>query len=146
MWACLKCQSKMSDDFEVCWSCGTSIDGVEDPDFVTADDADPIEDPPLDLDSKDVFVADEFGGEPFPDLVPCYMAQSVIEAKFLADRLTEQGIPALADKHDLNLMLGGWKPELWNNGPCVRVRPEDLERAAAWLREYQDYRKTNPPR
>ena len=143
MWPCPKCQSRISDDFDVCWGCGTTADGVEDPNFVTADDADPIKDPPLDLKSDDMFRADEFGTEPFPNLVQCYMAQSVIEAKFLADRLVEEGIPALADKHDLNMMLGGWRPELWNNGPCVRVRPEDLPRAVAWLKDYQDYRKAN---
>jgi hypothetical protein len=143
MWACPKCQSKIGDDFDVCWSCGTTPDGVEDPDFVTADEADPIADLPLDLEPKDEFLGDEFGGAPFPDLVPCYMARNAIEAKFLADRLSEDGIPALADKHDLNLMLGGWKPELWGNGPCVRVRAEDAPRAAAWLKAYQAHREAN---
>lgn len=140
MWACPKCQRKISDDFDVCWSCGTTSDGVEDPDFVTADEAEPIADPPLELDLKEEYLEDEFGGVPFPDLVACYMAQSALEAKFLADRLVEQGIPALADKHDLNTMLGGFKPQLWGNGPCVRVRPEDLTRAVEWLKGYEAQR------
>jgi len=33
-----------------------------------------------------------------PDLVECYMASNTIEAKFVADQLMEQGIPAIADK------------------------------------------------
>jgi hypothetical protein len=39
MWTCAKCGERVQDDFEVCWSCGTSMDGVEDPGFFTADDA-----------------------------------------------------------------------------------------------------------
>jgi hypothetical protein len=44
MWRCPKCRSKVDDSFEVCWSCGTTADGIEDPTFVTADEADPIPD------------------------------------------------------------------------------------------------------
>ncbi|WP_406694220.1 hypothetical protein V5E97_24430 [Singulisphaera sp. Ch08] len=143
MWACPKCHSKVDDGFDVCWSCGTTPDGVEDPTFLTADELDPIEDLPIDLESEAVDLGDDFVGAPFPNLVQCYMAENAIEAKFLADRLSEQGIPALADKHDLNTMLGGFQPQLWGNGPCVRVRPEDLPRAVAWLKEYEDHRKAN---
>ncbi|GEM_PF-1517613 len=34
MWTCPKCSKKVDDTFEICWSCGTSIDGVEDPHFL----------------------------------------------------------------------------------------------------------------
>jgi hypothetical protein len=44
MWQCPKRRSKVDDSFDVCWSCGTTPDGLEDPDFVTADEADPIAD------------------------------------------------------------------------------------------------------
>jgi predicted nucleic-acid-binding Zn-ribbon protein len=44
MWHCPKCREKIDDEFDVCWSCGTSRDGVEDPDFQRADDAAPVED------------------------------------------------------------------------------------------------------
>ena len=40
MWQCTKCHSKIEDSFDVCWSCGTTKDGVEDPDFQPADDGD----------------------------------------------------------------------------------------------------------
>ena len=33
MWECRKCHERIEDSFEVCWSCGTSIEGVEDPSF-----------------------------------------------------------------------------------------------------------------
>ena len=33
MWKCLGCGIQVEDEFDVCWSCGTDVDGVEDPDF-----------------------------------------------------------------------------------------------------------------
>ncbi len=33
MWSCPKCRQKVDDQFEVCWKCGTTLDGVEDPEF-----------------------------------------------------------------------------------------------------------------
>lgn len=142
MWICPKCGTKVDGSFEVCWSCGTTQEGVEDPSFVTADDAGPIEDPVLDDQTEWNDGLDDFAGSPLPDVVPCYMASNTIEAKFVADRLTELGIPALADSHDINLTLGGFQPGLWGYGPCVRVRPEDLPKAQAWLRTYDENRKS----
>ena len=37
MWKCTKCGELVEDDFEVCWNCGTSSEGVEDPEFRRAD-------------------------------------------------------------------------------------------------------------
>ena len=50
MWKCAKCSEKVDDDFEVCWNCGTSSEGIEDPAFRRADQirADEMESiPPL---------------------------------------------------------------------------------------------------
>ncbi len=33
MWQCGKCHEELDDNFEICWNCGTSKDGVEDPEF-----------------------------------------------------------------------------------------------------------------
>src|SRR5262245_35696058 len=33
MWTCRKCDAEVEENFEVCWSCGTSIDGAQDPTF-----------------------------------------------------------------------------------------------------------------
>ncbi len=33
MWKCVKCNEQLEDTFNVCWCCGTSKDGVEDPEF-----------------------------------------------------------------------------------------------------------------
>lgn len=34
MWRCGKCGETVESSFDVCWNCGTSKDGVEDPAFV----------------------------------------------------------------------------------------------------------------
>ena len=41
MWECQKCHEQHEDSFEVCWNCGTSKEGVEDPTFQAADQVDP---------------------------------------------------------------------------------------------------------
>ena len=38
MWKCPKCQEKIEDTFTVCWNCGTSQDGTEDPNFQPTDE------------------------------------------------------------------------------------------------------------
>ena len=146
MWRCPKCRSKVNDSFEVCWSCGTTPEGVEDPGFLTADDAEPIEDPVAGLDPDMDDPLDDFAGTPLPELVECYMAADTIEAKFVADRLTEQGIPAIADRQDINMVMGGFRPQMWGYGPKVRIRPKDLPRASAWLQEYERLKKSKQDR
>ena len=138
MWRCPKCQSKVDDSFDVCWSCGTTADGIEDPDFVIADEAEPIDDQITDDKPKSVESLEDFAGTPFSELVECHMASNTIEAKFIADRLMEEGIPAIADKHDINLVMGGFQPTLWGYGPKVRVRAEDLSRAQIWIKDYNE--------
>ena len=142
MWQCQKCHSKVDDSFEVCWSCGTTIDGVEDPDFVTADDAEPIQDPVAEKEPEFDDSLEDFAGVPIPDVVECYMASSTIEAKLIADQLTQEGIPAIADKVDVNMVMGGFQPQLWGYGPKVRIRRQDLPRAQAWLQAYDERRKS----
>ena len=39
MWVCKKCREQIEDSFDVCWSCGTTREGVEDPSFRSADEA-----------------------------------------------------------------------------------------------------------
>jgi len=141
MWQCPKCRSKVDDSFDVCWSCGTTPDGIEVPDFVTADEADTIRDEELPEDAKLDDPLADFAGTPMPELVECFMARNTIEAKFVADQLMQQGIPAIADKTDVNLLMGGFQPQLWGYGPKVRVRQDDLPKAQAWLKFYEQRRK-----
>jgi hypothetical protein len=133
MWTCPKCGSKIDPAFEVCWSCGTSADGVEDPTFVAAD-APPPESSPMDLDMpKGDELLTEPATEAASELVACYWAADLMQAKFLADQLTDSAIPAVADTHDMHDALGSM-----SSGPRVWVRAVDFDRAKAWLDAYDE--------
>lgn len=142
MWSCPKCHSKVDDDFDVCWQCGTTADGVEDPQFVKADDAAPIADPvydPVAQPGPDLGVpplAGHIEGEA-GEVVPIYQAFSLMEAKFLADQLVAAGIPAMSDTIDMQDALGTMSGQ-----PKVYVRAADAERAGAWLAEYDRNKQT----
>ena len=129
MWTCPKCGTKVDPSFEVCWKCGTSVEGVEDPTFVSSDDAMPAD--PLDLDMPRGDDPIPELPEPLEDLVEAYWAIDLLQAKFLADQLTEAGIPAVSDLHDMHEALGSM-----SSGPRVWVRAVDLPRARAWLDEF----------
>ena len=136
MWTCPKCDSKVDPSFEVCWNCGTAADGTEDPTFVRADDAAVIEEPSVvpnldaDLDASTMAELPEpLQGE----LVEAYRAFDLIEARFLADQLTEAGIPAAADTHD----FAHQGISSVTNGPRVWVREDELPRARTWLEGYE---------
>ena len=136
MWTCPKCGTKVDPSFEVCWACGTTPEGVEDPSFVPADapgtPGDAASGSPLDMEMPK-------GDGPIPDptsspageLVEAYWALDLMQAKFLADQLSDRGMPAVSDTHDMHDALGSM-----NSAPRVWVRAEDLPRAKAWLDQY----------
>src|SRR5262249_16552610 len=112
----------------------------EDPSFVPADQAGPIEDPIVD--HPDDVIGElapdpgEVAGGPTAEMVPCYQAYTLMEAKFLADQLTEQGIPALSPTQDIPDA-----PGVWDGNPRVYCRDQDLLRARAWLEAYDARRQ-----
>ena len=145
MWTCPKCHSKVDPSFEVCWQCGTTPDGVEDPTFVSADDSGPIDGPPVTEEALATVpvVAATTPPNPFgPDveMVEAYKAEDRMQAHFLADELTNQGIPAAADSHEPNETLGGIQ-EL----PRVYVRAEDLTKARQWLAGFEAAQRESHP-
>ena len=144
MWTCSKCHAKVDASFEVCWQCGTSVSGEEDPTFVRADDAAPIEDPPVTEDARAVLEGKELPLSellvPSADLVECYAAEDRMQARFLADELTKIGVPAVADTHEPNESLGGL-----GSLPKVWVRAEDFPRARVWLEGYELIHKEQHP-
>jgi hypothetical protein len=143
MWTCPKCDSKVDPSFEVCWNCGTSVDGSEDPTFVKADDAGPIETDSLvpELDVREGVAVDSDLPEPIQgELVEAYSALDLMEATFLADQLKQAGIQAVCDTHDMHDALGTME-----GSPKVWVRADDLPRARAWLETY-DRDKVAPAR
>ena len=137
MWKCPGCGESVDPEFDVCWQCGTASDGTRDPNFQTADEAGPIEDPALDLESAtlDDNPLDEIP-EPLDNLVECYAASDIQEARFVADQLVLRGIPAVADHINPNDFLGGWRPVMWGYGPRVRIRARDADAARVWVEEY----------
>src|SRR4051794_15847220 len=117
MWTCPKCGARVEAPLDVCWRCGTSPEGVEDPDFVTADDTPPIDDPTayLQLDTGDL----REEGHPGPplDLVMCYETNDLADAQFVADHLLAEGIPATLQ----NVHHGTSVPEAYLRYPCCVV-------------------------
>ncbi|MFO0957128.1 MAG: DUF2007 domain-containing protein [Isosphaeraceae bacterium] len=132
MWTCPKCGSKVDPSFNVCWNCGTSAQGVEDPNFVPADQAGPIDDPRYDPTAEPTEPGAPIAGE----VVACYQAFSLIEAKFLADQLNEAGIAAMADARDMQDEFGTME-----GNPRIYCREADLAAARAWLEAYEQRKK-----
>jgi hypothetical protein len=147
MWTCPKCHTKVDPAFEVCWQCGTTIDGIEDPTFVRADDAAPINEPPVTEEALATVPVVERTTPPNPwgpdvEPVECYRAEDRMQAHFLAEELTKIGIPAVADSHEPNESLGGM-----GSLPKVWVRTEDFARARLWLEGYElIHREQHPAR
>ena len=46
MWICRKCNAEVEDNFEICWSCGTSVDGAQDPSFHRFESDEDVAGPP----------------------------------------------------------------------------------------------------
>jgi hypothetical protein len=150
MWTCPKCQSKVDVTFEVCWSCGTSSDGEEDPSFSRADEVttgwetsfEPKAKPPddeLELPSA----APQF------EVVACYWARNCNEAMFLANQLRFEGIRAAADSHDLRAFFagfGGLVPAGPYFSPRVWALADDAPQVRDWLAGYEDRRRARTRR
>jgi hypothetical protein len=90
MWTCSRCGERVEDGFEVCWSCGTSIDGITDPNF--------LDDRPPDLDDEH----QPMSGPVDPKLERLVTVASYTfphQAHFVKLRLEAEGIPVyLADE------------------------------------------------
>jgi hypothetical protein len=120
MWTCTKCGEQIEDDFEVCWACGTSIDGVEDPDFLSHDtQAAAPRFPPVPPDEV-------------PDhLVTVWSCSLPPEAAAIRLRLEAAGIPVfLADE---NTIAMDWLLSNAIGGIKVQVAEPDVPRACEIL-------------
>lgn len=138
MWTCPQCGTKIDPSFDICWNCGTAQDGTPDPTFVSADDAGPIE---LAPDATEGVGSTEAAHSPRGELVPCYQAFSLMEAQFLANELSSEGIPAVADAIDMQDALG-----TLDGNPRVYCGLDDIDRARAWLEAYDAKRKAEGPK
>jgi hypothetical protein len=93
MWKCSHCGENVEDSFQVCWSCGTTRDGVLDPHFFDAEGAGAApENEPMD----DHFVDTEEEPEPMVTVAHCNL---LAEAHAMRVQLEAEGIPVfLADE------------------------------------------------
>ena len=64
------------------------------------------------------------------ELVECYWALDLMQAKFLADKLSEAGIPAVADTHDMHDALGSMSssPRVWVRAAATLAARLDVAR------------------
>lgn len=137
MWICPKCHTTVESSYEVCWSCGTTVDGVEDPTFTTADEAVPsrTESP---RGGGKVSAASSASDAPLElKLVECYRPRDGIEAQFLIDLLATAGIRAVAS----GTSMGNTEYVLPLFAPRLEVREEDFTRARALVKAFEDRRR-----
>jgi hypothetical protein len=118
MWICPKCGEEVEAHFEVCWSCGTSPEGVEDPDFGLAQA------------EKEAAAVDEDRPQAIFDdserLVTVASFHVPHEAHALRMRLEEAGIRVfLADEFTVTM---DWLLSNAIGGIKVQVSEHDLER------------------
>ena len=137
MWTCPKCNARVEPGFDVCWRCGTTEQGDEDPDFVTADEAEVIRLPTDFLKLDPGKLAESELPEPPLDLVACFQSDSLVEVKFVADLLAEQGLPAI---------LQGVVNTRVAIPPQVVVRAEDLPRVRPIIEEFRERKRAREAR
>jgi len=133
MWSCPSCGESVEDNFEVYWSCGTSIDGVEDPYFDCESDQrikakDP---PPPDL------------ARPAENFVTVASCSTSPEAHAIRCHLEAAGITVfLADEF---LVTMDWLLSNAVGGIKVQVPESEAERARQVLAEEADEEQPNLP-
>ena len=94
MWICSKCEAKVEPSFEVCWRCGTSYEGEEDPDFVAADESPSVQDPTdyRRLDARKS--TDPELSDPPPVLAPGFESNDLMKPKLVADQARSDAMKA----------------------------------------------------
>ena len=139
MWICMKCGTEVEGSFDVCWKCGTYYSGEEDPDFVRADEAGPIDDSGdyLGMEARKKKREEELP-EPPSDLVECFTTLDLMEAQFVTNSLVGEGIPATLQNENGDT-AGVGVPIMYP--PCVVVHAEDWPRARVWIEQYEHYRQ-----
>ncbi len=133
-WTCLKCCEIVDDECEVCWICGTTREGVEDPGFVTADEAGPIYDPLRDRRPDSIPAPVEELPEPPASLVVLYASRDIVTVRHIAEQLQLMGLPAIT----------GESFHVYSGGSSVLVRETDLEVAREWLGVFLRKRRQRP--
>jgi Putative prokaryotic signal transducing protein len=128
MWKCPKCSENLNDEFEVCWSCGTTREGVVNPDFLNGDTGSPAPEN-LPMEKLAPFVDED--AEPMVTVAQCQLST---EAHAMRIHLEEAGIPVfLAD--ELTVAMD-WLLSNAIGGVKVQVPESYAERAAEVLENF----------
>jgi hypothetical protein len=121
MWTCPRCGSSVDPGYPSCWSCGTSRDGVEDPTFERADEAEVADDvAPYEPNPED------FTPAPAPEPIECLRCRGRMEEGFVADfqdRFTKFPIRWYPGRPEPSLWSGTWsggEPGVIRTYRCVR--------------------------
>lgn len=114
MWTCPKCTQKVDDEYEICWRCGTSVDGIENPSFLEEGN----------WDKSSPFASDEATPESLVMLIKC---SKPAEAHAIRVRLESEGIPVfLFDEFTITM---DWLLSNAIGGVKVQVPEVHLQRA-----------------
>jgi hypothetical protein len=104
-WICSKCGETVDAGFLVCWSCGTSIEGVEDPAFVRADENAPGDDEFQAI----TFLDDDLQApKSGPAARRCFLCQGPLEPGFIADFQRDHAV-----MNPSEWVAGTPKPSFW---------------------------------
>lgn len=118
MWKCSKCGEQIGANFEICWACGTSKEGAEDPHFFEDDDKDPSLEPYAEMAET---------GAPQERLVTVASCILPAEAHALRIKLQENDIRVfLADEFTVTM---DWLLSNAIGGIKVQVAESDWKRA-----------------
>jgi hypothetical protein len=119
MWKCTKCGQKVDDAYEICWACGTTVDGVENPHFL--DEVNWSKEKPAGPDG-------DVAPESLVTLTKCSLPP---QAHAIRVRLESEGIPVfLFDEFTITM---DWLLSNAIGGVKVQVPEPYLERARAIL-------------
>jgi hypothetical protein len=134
VWTCPQCATAVEDSFEVCWQCGTALDGTEDPAFEPERDG---------VMSSDDFEADR-AARVQGRLVTVGAFLDSTEAHLLCSRLEAAGIRAMVLDELGTALYGGFLGA--GNGVKVVVHEADLERALEQARQTLEEDRGRPPK
>jgi hypothetical protein len=121
MWICPKCKTDVEDPFDICWACGTSRDGVEDPAF--------------DPETDSIVTKEDFerarAARATERTVTIGIYNSGVEAEMARNHLEAAGIPALVVGEDAALV--DWLIRDSLGGIRLLVFEQDQDQARAIL-------------
>ena|SRR5947209_7117107 len=128
MWTCSHCGENLKDSFQVCWSCGTTKDGILDPHF---HDQEGVGAAPENQALEDVFVDTDQEAERMITIARCSLAA---QAHAMRVQLEAAGIPVFLGD-ELTIAMD-WLLSNAIGGVKVQVPERYAERATQVLEKF----------